>query len=89
MGLRVAKQRFEAVVHVLLNVAVKQGQARLVGYKVHYGATIIWNYYCIFYNAPGFGAVHFYQFELMAMQMEGVGVIRAVAKYQAVTSSLL
>ena len=74
---------------MLLNVAVKQGQARLVGDKVHHGPAIIRNHYRVFYDAARFGAVHFYQLELVAMQMEGMGVIGAVAKYQPVTSSLL
>ena len=37
----------------------------------------------------GFGSVHLHQLELVPMQMQGVGVIRAVAKNQAVASSLL
>jgi hypothetical protein len=46
--LGVAKQRLEAVIHVLLNVTVEQGQAWLVGDKVHHGAAVVRNYNCVF-----------------------------------------
>jgi len=37
---RVAQQCLEAVIHVLLDVAVKQCRPRLVGGKIHAGAPI-------------------------------------------------
>jgi len=61
----------------------------LVGDKVHYGAAVIWNYDRGLLGCLRFVAVHFHQFELVAMEVERVGVIRAITKDQTVTSSLL
>ena len=46
--LGVTKQRLKSIIHVLLNVAVEQGKAWLVGDEIHYGAAIIRNYDRIF-----------------------------------------
>src|SRR5216683_6142194 len=43
-ALSVAKQRLKSIIHVLLNVAVEQGEAWLVGDEIHYGAAVIRNY---------------------------------------------
>jgi hypothetical protein len=44
----VAEKGLEAIIHVLLNVAMKQRQAWLVGNKVHHGTAIIRNYNRVF-----------------------------------------
>ena len=70
-------------------MAVEERQAGLIGYEVNHSAAVIRNDYRIFYDAPGFGAIHLYKFELVSVQMERMRIICAVAKYQAVTSALL
>src|SRR5271156_3134149 len=87
-NLRVAKQCPETVVHVLLDMAVKQREPRLVGDKVHYRPAVIRNHHRIFYDASRFAAVYVNQFEFMAMQVQRMGIARAVTKNKPVTSSL-
>src|SRR5258708_30456380 len=70
-------------------MTVEQGQAWLVGNKVHHGPAVIRNYDRVFYNPTRFDAIHLHQFELVAMQMKRMCIIRAVAKHQPVASSLL
>jgi hypothetical protein len=50
----VTKQGFEAVVHVLLNMAMKQSEAGLIGGKVHNGTPIIGNHNRILNNSGSF-----------------------------------
>jgi len=47
-NLGVAKEGFEAVVHVLLYVAVEKRQPGLVSYEVNHGAAVIRNDYRVF-----------------------------------------
>ena len=85
----VAEEGFEAVVHVLLDVAVEEGEAGLVGGEVDDGAAVVGDDDGVLDDAGGFGSVDFDEFELVAVQMEGMGVVGAVAKDEAVAGSLV
>ena len=49
--LGVAEEGFETVVHVLLDVAVKQGETGLIGGEVHGGAAVIGDDYRVLDDA--------------------------------------
>lgn len=53
----VVKQRFETVIHVLLDMAMKQGETRLVGGEIHDRPTVVRNYHRILNNASSLLAV--------------------------------
>jgi hypothetical protein len=50
-SLRVAEEGFEAVVHVLLDVTVEEGEAGLIGGEVDGGATVIGDDYRVLDDA--------------------------------------
>jgi hypothetical protein len=51
---RITKERFKTVVYVLLDVAVKESEARLIGSEIYDHSTVIGDYDCILNNAGGF-----------------------------------
>ena len=85
---RVAKQRHETKVHVLLDMAVKQRQARLVGDQVHRGASICRNDHRVFHDAGSRLAVEFDELEQVPMDMERMRIVAAIVKHQPVAASL-
>ncbi len=76
----VAEEGFEAVVHVGLDVAVEEGEAGLVGGEVYGGAAVEGDDYGVLDDAGGGFAVEVDELELVAVEMEGVGVVGAVAE---------
>src|SRR5580704_6382736 len=82
--LGVAEEGFEAVVHVGLDVAVEEGEAGLVGGEVYGGAAVEGDDYGVLDDAGGGGSVVIDQLELVAVQVEGVGVVGEVAEDEAV-----
>ena len=85
----VTKQRFEAVVHMLLNMAMKQREAGLIGRKVHNGTPIIRNHNRILNNSGSFLSIDLSQFETVPVKMHGMSVVGTVAHNQPVARSLL
>src|SRR5437879_12474861 len=75
----VTEERFEAVVHVLLDVAVEEGEAGLIGGEVDDGAAKVRDYYGVFDDAGGFLAVDLGELPSRSVQVHGVGVVGAVA----------
>ena len=61
----VTKECFEAVVHMLLDVAVKEGEAGLIGGEVDDGAAVVRNDYCVLDDAGGLFPVDFGQLPQM------------------------
>ena len=59
----IAKRRHETKVHVLLDMAVKQREARLVGDQIHSGAPKRGNDYRILHDAGSGLAVEFDKLE--------------------------
>ena len=49
--LRIAEERFEAVVHVLLNVAMEERETRLIGGEVDHGAAVVGHNHGVFDEA--------------------------------------
>ena len=58
----VTEECFESVVHVLLDVAVEEGEAGLVGGEVDDGAAEVGDYYGVLDDAGGFLSVNFGEF---------------------------
>src|SRR6266436_7707263 len=85
----VTEECFEAVVHVLLDVAVEEGEAGLIGGEVHNGAPVIGDDYRVFDDAGGLLSVDLGQLPQMPVQVHGVGVVGAVAHYEPVACALL
>jgi len=74
---------------VLLDVAVKQGQAGLIGGKIDDRATVVRNYNRILNNTGSLFAIDLGEFETVSMKMHGMSVIGTVAHDQPVTHSWL
>jgi hypothetical protein len=85
----IAEERFKAEVHMLLDVAVEKGEARLVGCEVDAGSAVVGDYYGVLDDAGGFAAVDLGEFELVAVEVHGVGVVGPVAEDETVTGALL
>src|SRR5689334_15300106 len=85
----VTEKSFEAVVHVVLDVAVKESQPRLIGDKVYGGAAKVRHDYRVFDQTMGPFPVDLYELRLMAMQMHRVGIIGAIAIDETVALTLL
>src|SRR5580698_3932409 len=68
-GSGVAKQRHETKIHVLLDMAVKQRQARLVGDQIHRGAPKCGNDHGVLPDASGRFAVEFDELEQVPVDM--------------------
>src|SRR6202034_3578070 len=84
----VAKQRHETKVHVLLDMAVKQRQARLVGDQIHRGASKCGHDHGIFLDAGSRLAVELDKLEQVPVHMQGVRIVTAIVKHQPVAASL-
>jgi hypothetical protein len=86
--LGVAKQRLETKVHVLLDMAVKQREARLVGDQIHGGASKCGHDHRIFPDAGSRLAVELDKLEQVPVHMQGVRIVAAIVKHQPVAASL-
>ena len=83
-ALAIAKESLKAVVHVLLDVAVKERQSRLIGREINSESAKIWDYSSIFDNASGLLAVDLCQLPKVAMEVHGMSIVGAVAHHEAV-----
>src|ERR1700691_5796649 len=84
----VAKQRHETKVHVLLDMAVKQRQARLVSDQIHCGASKCGNNHRILLDAGSGLAVELDELEQVPVHVQGVRIVTAIVKHQPVAASL-
>ena len=84
----VAKQRHETKVHVLLDMAVKQREARLVSDQIHCGASKCGNDHRIFLDAGSGLAVELDELEQVPVHVQGVRIVTAIVKHQPVAASL-
>src|ERR1700689_2724553 len=84
----VAKQRHETKVHVLLDMAVKQRQARVVSDQIHGGASKCGNYQRILLDAGSGFAVEPEELEQVPVHVQGVRIVPAIVKHQPVAASL-
>jgi hypothetical protein len=78
--LAIAEQGFKSVIHVGLDVAVEQAEAGLVGGEFDGGTAIEQDDYRVLDEAGRGFSVEVYEFELVAVQMQRVGVVGAVAE---------
>ena len=74
---------------MLLDVAVEEGEAGLVGGEVDAGSAVVGDDYGVLDDAGGLVAVDLGEFELVTVEMHGVGVVGAVAEDEAVARALL
>src|SRR5580700_4143293 len=77
----VTKQRHETEVHVLLDMAVKQSQAWLVGDQIHRGASKCGNDHRVFLDAGSRLAVEFDELEQVPVDMQRMRIVAAVVKH--------
>ena len=66
----VAKQRLETKIHVLLDMAVEQREARLVGDQIHGGAPKCGNDHSIFLDTGGGLAVDLHKLEQVPVDVQ-------------------
>ena len=74
---------------MLLDVAVEEGQARLIGGEVDDGSPVVGNDDCVLDDAGSLLPVDFGEFPEMAVKVHGVGVIGAIAHDEPVPRALL
>src|SRR5580704_3516652 len=86
--LGVAKQRLEPKVHVLLDMAMKQRKARLVGNQIHGGASKCGHDHCIFLDARTRLSVDLDELEHVPVEVHRVAVVTPIVKHQPVAASL-
>src|ERR1700734_3426675 len=84
----VPKQRHETKVHVLLDMAVKQRQARLIGDQIHRRAPKCRNDHRILPDTGGRLAVEFDELEQVPVDMQRVRIVAAIVEHQPVSASL-
>src|SRR5271170_6469725 len=85
----VAKQRLETKVHMLLDMAVKQREARLVGDQIHGGTSKCGNDHRILLDAGSRLAVELDKLEQVPVDVQRVGIVAAIVKHQPVAPSLM
>src|ERR1035438_3457958 len=88
-AVRVSQERLEAKIHMLLDMAMKQGEARLIRSKIHTGAPVGRHHHCILDDARGCFSVNLHDLELMTMQMQRMRIIGPIVKRQPVSHTLL
>ena len=74
---------------MLLDVAVEEGEAGLISREVDAGSAIVGDDNGVLDDAGSFAAVDLGEFELVTVEMHGVGVVGAVAKDEPVACALL
>src|ERR1700733_7713042 len=84
----VAKQCHETKVHVLLHMAVKQRQSRLVSDQIHCSASKCGNNHRVLLNAGSGLAVELDELEQVPVHVQGMGIVGAIVKHQPVAASL-
>ena len=82
--LRIAEESFEAVVHVLLDVAMEESETRLIGSEVDDGATVVGHNHSVLDEAGGGFVVDRPNLPQVPMHVHGVRIIGAVAHHEAV-----
>jgi hypothetical protein len=87
-ALAIAKESLKTVVHVLLDVAVKKRQSRLIGSEINYNSAKIGDYNGIFDDACCVLAVDLCQLPKVAMEVHGMSIVGAVAHHEAVARAL-
>jgi hypothetical protein len=80
----IAEEGFEAVIHVHLDVAVEEAQAGLVCGELDGGAAVEGDDYRVLDEAGGWLAIDVDELELMAVEVQQVGVVGTVAEGEAV-----
>src|SRR5271170_7942226 len=71
----------------MLDMAVKQREAWLVGDQIHGGATKCANNHRILHDAGSGFAVEFDKLEYVSMHMQGVSIVAAIVKHQPIAAS--
>jgi len=82
----VAKQRLETKVHVVLDVAMKEREAWLVCDQIHGGTAKCGNDHRILHDACRGFAVELDKLEYMSVHMQGVSIVAAIVKHQAIAA---
>ena len=85
----IAEQGLEAEIHMLLDVAMEEREAGLVGGEVDAGSTVVRDDDRILQDPRGLPAIDLGEFKLMAVKMHGMGVVGAIAEDEPVTRTLL
>src|ERR1039457_3330157 len=85
----ILQQRLEPVVHVVLDMAMKQRRPWLVGGEVHAHPAIRGSDHRIFDDARRCLSVDLRDLELMPMQVQRMRIVRPVAEGQPVARALL
>src|ERR1700674_498456 len=84
----IVEQSHEPKVHVNLLMAVKQGQARIVGDEIDFRFLIASQHYNVFENSRSGLSAQARQFEAVPVQMDWVNVVAGIAHSQSITLAL-
>src|SRR5882724_2250087 len=85
----IVEQGHEAKVHMQLLMTVKQGQARIVGDKVHFRFLIAAKHHDVFENSRGGLSRQTRQLEAVPVQMDRMDVIAGIAHTESIPLALL
>lgn len=78
------EQAHEPIIHVVLHLAVEEAQTRLAGNEVDFHMSLRLNAHGIFYDVGGRLTFHPGELEAVAMKVERMELIAAIAKNQSV-----
>src|SRR6266436_5207543 len=85
--LNVFKESHEAEIHVEILVAVKQGQAWVVGYKIDINSAEAFDQDGVFEDSGRFLSMNFRDLEIMPMQMERMHVVALVDESESIAAT--
>ena len=89
MLLLITKKRLETEIHMLLDVAVEQGEARLTRDQVDRNATVQRNDDGVFHNSASRLAVHIDELKRVPMHVKRMRIVCAIAEKNAVACAFL
>ena len=69
-------------------MAVKKGQSWLIGHKIHGCTAVVGHDYCVLDESCCLLSIEFNKFQLVTVQMQGVGIVGPVAEDEAVAGAL-
>ena len=87
--LRVSKEGFETIVHVLLKVTMEQRKTGLIGSEIDDRPAVVRDDDCVLDHARSLFAVDFNQFPEMAVQVYWMSVVGTISHDKQIARALL
>jgi hypothetical protein len=88
-GLNVFKESHETEIHVEILMAMKQGEPRVVGYKIDINSGEAFHQDGVFENSGRFPSMNFRDLEIMPMEVERMHVVALVNESESIAATLI